>query len=123
MSEDSSNRPSRRTERPADVTDPLLWQLAVDVLSAHEPDENGACGNLLCAGQPWPCAARRTAEQSLQLAGGATGTPSTADRESDEDAAPAGWSAESESAPASRRNRSAGSAPSRRASEATASAA
>jgi hypothetical protein len=121
MSEDSSNRPSRRTERPADVTDPLLWQLAVDVLSAHEPDENGACRNLLCAGEPWPCAARRTAEQSVRLARGGAETHSTAEPERGEDAAAPGRSAES--VPASRRNRSAGSPSSRRGSEAAASAA
>ncbi|MEU5907019.1 hypothetical protein ABZ780_21920 [Micromonospora sp. NPDC047467] len=67
MSDDTSNRPSRRTERPHDVTDPLLWQLAVDVLSAHEPDDEGLCRNLQCAGQSWPCAARNGAEQSLRL--------------------------------------------------------
>ncbi|MFC4021558.1 hypothetical protein ACFOW4_26975 [Micromonospora sp. GCM10011542] len=120
MSEDSSNRPSRRTERPADVTDPLLWQLAVDVLSAHEPDENGACRNLLCAGQPWPCAARSSAEQSLRLARGSTETPATADG-GEGAATGSGWSAES--VPAARRNRAAGSASSRRGSGATASAA
>ncbi|MBQ0902297.1 hypothetical protein [Micromonospora sp. U21] len=77
MSDDTSNRPSRREQRPGDVTDPLLWQLAIDVLSAHEPDEDGTCRNLLCAGQPWPCAARSSAEQSLRLARGAADTPST----------------------------------------------
>lgn len=68
MSDDTSNRPSRSAERPHDVTDPLLWQLAVDVLSAHEPDDEGQCRNLQCAGQSWPCAARTNAEQSLRLA-------------------------------------------------------
>ncbi|SIM63895.1 hypothetical protein [Micromonospora cremea] len=87
MSDDTSNRPSRREQRPGDVTDPLLWQLAIDVLSAHEPDEDGACHNLLCAGQPWPCAARRSAEQSLRLARGAADTPSTVSPERGEDAA------------------------------------
>ncbi|MEV4660026.1 hypothetical protein [Micromonospora sp. NPDC049301] len=86
MSDDTSNRPSRREQRPGDVTDPLLWQLAIDVLSAHEPDEDGACTNLLCAGQPWPCAARTSAEQSLRLARGAAGTPSTVASERDEGA-------------------------------------
>ena len=68
MSDDTSNRPSRTAERPHDVTDPLLWQLAIDVLSAHEPDDEGQCRNLQCAGQSWPCAARTGAEQSLRLA-------------------------------------------------------
>ncbi|MDG9678564.1 hypothetical protein [Micromonospora sp. DH14] len=68
MSDDTSNRPSRTAERPHDVTDPLLWQLAIDVLSAHEPDDEGRCRNLQCAGQSWPCAARAGAEHSLRLA-------------------------------------------------------
>ncbi|MEU1587740.1 hypothetical protein [Micromonospora sp. NPDC005710] len=68
MSDDTSNRPSRTTERPHDVTDPLLWQLAIDVLSAHEPDDEGHCQNLQCAGQSWPCTARTGAEHSLRLA-------------------------------------------------------
>ncbi|MET7709472.1 hypothetical protein [Micromonospora sp. NPDC005413] len=67
MSDDTSNRPSRHAERPHDVTDPLLWQLAIDVLSAHEPDDEGQCRNLQCAGQSWPCTARTGAEQSLRV--------------------------------------------------------
>ncbi|MET7668026.1 hypothetical protein [Micromonospora luteifusca] len=67
MSDDTSNRPSRHAERPHDVTDPLLWQLAIDVLAAHEPDDEGLCRNLQCAGQSWPCAARKGAEQSLRM--------------------------------------------------------
>jgi hypothetical protein len=74
MSDDTSNRPSRTAERPHDVTDPLLWQLAVDVLSAHEADDDGQCRNLQCAGQPWPCAARTGAEHSLRLARSAPGS-------------------------------------------------
>ncbi|WP_406069250.1 hypothetical protein [Micromonospora sp. NBC_01638] len=66
--DDTSNRPSRSAERPHDVTDPLLWQLAIDVLSAHEPDDEGHCRNLQCAGQSGPCTARNGAEQSLRLA-------------------------------------------------------
>ncbi|WP_410812552.1 hypothetical protein [Micromonospora sp. 067-2] len=95
MPEDTTIRASQREQRPADVTDPLLWQLAVDVLSAHEPDENGACHNLLCAGQPWPCAARGNAEQSLRLARGVAGTPSRAASDRGGDGVPAarrGWS-------------------------------
>ncbi|MGQ5264582.1 hypothetical protein ACTWLT_27905 [Micromonospora sp. ZYX-F-536] len=88
MSDDTSNRPSRRAQRPADVTDPLLWQLAMDVLSAHEPDEDGACRNLLCAGQTWPCAARGSAEQSLRLARGAADTSSTVTSEQGEGETP-----------------------------------
>ncbi|WP_435208504.1 hypothetical protein [Micromonospora sp. bgisy143] len=79
MSDETSNRPSRRAERPDDVTDPLLWQLAVDVLDAHEPDDEGHCRNLQCAGQSWPCTARTTAEQSLRLARSTPDAAGTAD--------------------------------------------
>ncbi|PWR10623.1 hypothetical protein DKT68_08380 [Micromonospora acroterricola] len=121
MSDDTSNRPSRREQRPGDVTDPLLWQLAVDVLSAHEPDENGACHNLLCADQPWPCAARSSAEQSLRLARGAAETPSTVAREQSEEAGAAHADRSPEGAPAARRAWSAGPVSAR--PQATASAA
>ncbi|MFF5055994.1 hypothetical protein ACFY1S_22715 [Micromonospora sp. NPDC000663] len=85
MSDDTSNRPSRRVERPHDVTDPLLWQLAVDVLSAHEPDDEGHCRNLQCAGQGWPCEARTGAEHSLRLARGeSTSVEMTVDEVRDE---------------------------------------
>ncbi|MET7880575.1 hypothetical protein ACPXB1_14370 [Micromonospora sp. DT68] len=93
MSDDSSNRASRRAERPHDVTDPLLWQLALDVLDAHEPTEDGVCGNLLCAGEPYPCAARGNAEQSLRLARGGAETPPTAAQQWDgHDETPDNWS-------------------------------
>ncbi|MGV9213001.1 hypothetical protein ACTFTM_14180 [Micromonospora sp. RB23] len=91
MSDETSNRPSRRAERPHDVTDPLLWQLAVDVLDAHEPDDEGHCRNLQCAGQSWPCTARTTAEQSLRLA---RGVPDAAERAVDGHGAATGWPAE-----------------------------
>ena len=91
MSDDTSNRPSRRAERPHDVTDPLLWQLAVDVLSAHEPDDEGHCRNLQCAGQSWPCAARTGAEQSLRLA---RSTPASVELPVDGDTSGTGWPGE-----------------------------
>ncbi|TDC84694.1 hypothetical protein E1193_05070 [Micromonospora sp. KC606] len=31
---------------PDDVTDPLMWRLALDVTAAHHPDHNGNCRNL-----------------------------------------------------------------------------
>lgn len=96
MSDETSNRPSRRAERPHDVTDPLLWQLAVDVLDAHEPDDEGHCRNLQCAGQSWPCAARTSAEQSLRLA---RSTPDSVEMTTDGAEAGVGWPAE---APAQR---------------------
>ncbi|MFF0316318.1 hypothetical protein ACFYPH_17020 [Micromonospora sp. NPDC005252] len=111
-----SNRASRRAERPRDVTDPLLWQLALDVLAAHESDEEGACRNLLCAGQPWPCAARSSAEQSLRLARRADETPPTAAPQRPDAATSTGRVPERASAP--RQTRTTGSL-----STATASAA
>jgi hypothetical protein len=91
MSDETSDRPSRRAERPHDVTDPLLWQLAVDVLDAHEADDEGHCRNLQCAGQSWPCAARTTAEQSLRLA---RSTPDSVESAVDGAGAGTGWPAE-----------------------------
>ncbi|WFE54466.1 MULTISPECIES: hypothetical protein [unclassified Micromonospora] len=114
MSDDTSNRPSRSAERPHDVTDPLLWQLAIDVLDAHEPDDEGHCHNLQCAGQAWPCAARQGAEHSLRLSrGAAEPVEMTID----------GLDAGTEATPASRWGRNAGPAASRRAPRASASAA
>ncbi|MEH1169054.1 hypothetical protein V6V47_27100 [Micromonospora sp. CPCC 205539] len=114
MSDDTSNRLSRHAERPDDVTDPLLWQLAVDVLGAHEPDDEGRCRNLQCADEPWPCAARTSAEQSLRLARGTTDTaPTWVAVDSD------GWASQ---AAAARRSRNAGPTASHRGS-ASASAA
>ncbi|MFY1614966.1 hypothetical protein [Micromonospora sp. WMMD736] len=98
MSDETSNRPSRRAERPDDVTDPLLWQLAVDVLDAHEADDEGRCRNLQCAGQSWPCAARTTAEQSVRLA---RSTPDSVEMTIDGGGAGTGWPAEA-AAPAQR---------------------
>ncbi|MGC4773390.1 hypothetical protein ACLQ25_31030 [Micromonospora sp. DT44] len=96
MSDETSNRTSRRAERPDDVTDPLLWQLAVDVLDAHEADDEGRCRNLQCAGQSWPCAARTTAEQSLRLA---RSTPDSVETATDGGGDGTGWPA---AAPAQR---------------------
>ena len=47
----ASRRPSDRTALPVDVTDRLLWALAVDVAAAHHPGPDGACTNLQCRGQ------------------------------------------------------------------------
>src|ERR671917_1757357 len=76
MSDTSRNRPDRHADRPPEVTDPLLWDLALDVADAHQPDADGACHNLLCAGQTWPCATWNTAQRALRSAqtpAGATG--------------------------------------------------
>ncbi|MFC5925130.1 hypothetical protein [Micromonospora vulcania] len=113
MSDDISDRPSRHAERPDDVTDPLLWQLAIDVLTAHEPGDEGYCHNLQCADQPWPCAARSGAEQSLRLARATNAAPADEDVHT-------GWPAEV-SAP--RWGRNAGPVASHRESKAAAPAA
>ncbi|MEU8088279.1 hypothetical protein AB0B57_32285 [Micromonospora sp. NPDC049101] len=118
--DDTSNRPSRHVERPHDVTDPLLWQLAIDVLSAHEPDDEGHCRNLQCAGQSWPCAARTGAEQSLRLA---RSTPDSVEMTVDGDEGGTGWPRASSTAPASRWGWNAGPAASQRGPKASASAA
>ncbi|MGN9778001.1 hypothetical protein ACTMS0_19895 [Micromonospora sp. H33] len=66
---DTSHDRSDRHDRPDEVTDPLLWGLALGVADAHQPDEGGAdCVNLLCAGQGWPCAVWQTAQRALQVA-------------------------------------------------------
>ncbi|WP_030491950.1 hypothetical protein [Micromonospora chokoriensis] len=119
MSDDSSNRPSRTAERPHDVTDPLLWQLAIDVLSAHEPDDEGQCRNLQCAGRSWPCAARTRAEQSLRLA---RSTPAPVELTIDDnDEVGTGWSGEG-AAPAPRWGWNAGPVASHRGSKAASAA-
>ncbi|MEU5826164.1 hypothetical protein [Micromonospora tulbaghiae] len=53
---------------PDDVTDPLLWRLAFDVASAHQPDERGDCRNLQCQGQRGMCAAARAARRAMTAA-------------------------------------------------------
>lgn len=60
-------RPSHLAVVPDDVTDPLLWRLALDVASAHQP-ENGRCRNLQCADQPGPCATLAKARRAMALA-------------------------------------------------------
>ncbi|WP_170286317.1 hypothetical protein [Micromonospora olivasterospora] len=62
------------------MTDPLLWRLAYDVASAHEPDENGRCRNLLCADQPSPCTPLVNAERALGLSRGAAPAQSPAEQ-------------------------------------------
>ncbi|MEV6370645.1 hypothetical protein FXF53_26295 [Micromonospora sp. WP24] len=77
MSETS--RSEAVTDRPDEVTDPLLWKLALEVADAHEPDGEGGCRNLLCAGEPWPCTAWNNAQRALSAAqGGPAGEPAVA---------------------------------------------
>ncbi|SCL29313.1 hypothetical protein GA0070624_3859 [Micromonospora rhizosphaerae] len=72
-------------DRPADVTDPLLWRLALAVADAHQPDDEGACDNPSCVGASWPCAAWNSAQEGLRAAQVAPRTGSSA---TDGDAAP-----------------------------------
>ncbi|MFI7208058.1 hypothetical protein [Micromonospora aurantiaca (nom. illeg.)] len=67
-------RPSDRIAAPDDVTDRLLWALAVDVAAAHQAGPDGACTNLQCRGQHGPCWALRTAQRAEQHARRATTT-------------------------------------------------
>lgn len=91
MSDTSLDRSDHQADRPEEVTDPLLWKLALEVADAHEPDDDGGCRNLLCAGQPWPCHAWNNAQHALSVARtDATAAP-TAER-LDDPAPVAGWS-------------------------------
>ncbi|MDO3705105.1 hypothetical protein Q3W71_25890 [Micromonospora sp. C28SCA-DRY-2] len=96
MPETSLDRSDHQADRPEEVTDPLLWKLALEVADAHEPDGDGGCRNLLCAGQSWPCAAWNNAQHALSVARADTPpAPPAADREP-----VTGWAA---TAPAQRR--------------------
>ncbi|MER7456644.1 hypothetical protein [Micromonospora sp. NPDC126480] len=70
MSDNDDVRSERDADRPDEVTDPLLWRRALEVADAHEPDGEGGCRNLLCAGQPWPCPAWNSAQHALRVARG-----------------------------------------------------
>ncbi|MFI6133576.1 hypothetical protein [Micromonospora sp. NPDC051141] len=65
MSESST---ARAVARPAEVTDPLLWDLSAAVADAHQPDAQRACASPSCAGAAWPCAAWDTAQAGLSAA-------------------------------------------------------
>ncbi|WP_230688687.1 hypothetical protein ACN26Y_21155 [Micromonospora sp. WMMD558] len=92
MSDTSHDRADRH-DRPDEVTDPLLWGLALDVADAHQPDQGGAdCVNLLCAGHGWPCAAWENAQRALQMAQASPEQrPATAPADRSDDAL-TGWS-------------------------------
>ncbi|MET7834882.1 hypothetical protein ABZS44_18900 [Micromonospora sediminicola] len=65
MSEASTERV---TDRPDEVTDPLLWDLAAAVADAHQPDAERVCASPSCAGAAWPCAAWEAAQLGLTAA-------------------------------------------------------
>ncbi|HEX8628715.1 MAG TPA: hypothetical protein VF755_11145 [Catenuloplanes sp.] len=68
MSSTDRVRPSHDDVPPDDVTDPLLWRLAIDVAAAHQPGDDGRCRNLQCVGHRGPCAASVTAKRAMRLA-------------------------------------------------------
>ncbi|MEV7267613.1 hypothetical protein AB0N38_29035 [Micromonospora aurantiaca] len=65
MSEASTDRVA---DRPAEVTDPLLWDLAAAVADAHQPDAERVCTSPSCVGAAWPCAAWNNAQAGLSAA-------------------------------------------------------
>ncbi|SCL44148.1 hypothetical protein GA0070606_0160 [Micromonospora citrea] len=77
MSDATTDRSDRQDDRPDEVTDPLLWKLALGVADAHEPDGDGGCRNLLCAGQAWPCPAWNNAQLALRMARTGSTRPSS----------------------------------------------
>ncbi|MET7967070.1 hypothetical protein [Micromonospora sp. NPDC005305] len=64
MSETSTDR----AERPAEVTDPLLWGLSAAVADAHQPDDERVCVSPSCVGAAWPCAPWESAQEGLRAA-------------------------------------------------------
>ncbi|MEU1689780.1 hypothetical protein [Micromonospora sp. NPDC005707] len=64
MSEASTDR----ADRPAEVTDPLLWGLSAAVADAHQPDDDRVCASPSCVGAAWPCAAWERAQEGLRAA-------------------------------------------------------
>lgn len=75
MSARSRFRPSQRALVPSDVTDPLLWRLAVDVLTAHQPGPGDRCVNLQCVNHVGPCMAARQAQRAMRAARAARPIP------------------------------------------------
>ncbi|MFI2713316.1 hypothetical protein ACH495_24650 [Micromonospora sp. NPDC018662] len=72
----SESNTDRATDRPTEVTDPLLWDLSAAVADAHQPDAERVCASPSCAGAAWPCAAWDTAQVGLSAA--RAGSPATA---------------------------------------------
>lgn len=67
MSDSSEPRPSELALLPRDVTDRLLWRLAVDVATAHQFGSDNRCVNLQCVNQSGPCVAARLAQRAMRL--------------------------------------------------------
>lgn len=79
MPDSTRRRPGQEAVLPDDVTDPLLWRLALDVASAHRPDATGRCGNPDCADQAAPCGPLRQAERAMDLARATAGPAARVD--------------------------------------------
>ncbi|WP_446215257.1 hypothetical protein [Micromonospora sp. IBHARD004] len=113
MSEASTDH----ADRPAEVTDPLLWGLATAVADAHQADEDGACTSPSCVGAAWPCTAWSNAQEGMRAAQAETRPTSAAPTgaaDRDGTAAEGGWSAapqRTQPAPGARRDGSAAAAP------------
>lgn len=75
MSDPRRTRISDLTSMPDDVPDPLLWRLALDVVAAHQPGDDGHCRNLQCAGHTAPCPAFVAARRAMHLASPAPTPP------------------------------------------------
>ncbi|MGY0003024.1 hypothetical protein [Micromonospora sp. I033] len=79
-----SEASTERADRPAEVTDPLLWGLSAAVADAHQPDEEGACASPSCVGAAWPCAAWNTAQEGLRAARAPQSVPHAGEPAADE---------------------------------------
>lgn len=71
---------------PTDVTDIMLWRLAIAVAENHrsDPRDPQRCVNLRCEYETYPCFAARAAEQALRASRAnnvGTGTPEPAEPE------------------------------------------
>jgi hypothetical protein len=53
---------------PADVTDLMLWRLAVTVADHHRSDIHGRCAHPICAHAAWPCPPLQLARRADQAA-------------------------------------------------------
>ncbi|MFI5836737.1 hypothetical protein ACIA5A_23955 [Micromonospora sp. NPDC051300] len=71
----SGSLTDRVTDRPAEVADPLLWDLSAAVADAHQPDAQRVCASPSCAGAAWPCPAWNAAQAGLTIA--RAGSPGT----------------------------------------------
>lgn len=59
--------PQDPPEEPPPGADPGYWRVAVRLFRDHSPPADAGAGPARCGqcNQPWPCAARRTAERGL----------------------------------------------------------